>query len=97
MDHFMNFKITKLNTQNFVKTTSRRQAQPQLNSTSTQLKLTELGTTQLKLVIIIVDDVVVEVIFVLSLSNFCLRLQNKTNIVAKLSSSLPVPVKSNLN
>ena len=50
MDHFMNFKITKLNTQNFVKTTSRRQAQPQLNSTSTQLKLTELGTTQLKLV-----------------------------------------------
>ena len=37
-------------TQDFVKTTSRRQAQPQLNSTSTQLKLTELGTTQLKLV-----------------------------------------------
>ena len=37
-------------TQDFVKTTSRTQAQPQLNSTSTQLKLTELGTTQLRLV-----------------------------------------------
>ena len=34
VDHFMNFKMTKLNTQDFVKTTSRR---PQLNSTQLQL------------------------------------------------------------
>ena len=44
---WLSWKLFDL-TQEFVKTTSRRQAQPQLISTSTQLKVTELGTTQLK-------------------------------------------------